>query len=59
MDIIKKLREKKPLVHCITNTVTINDCANALLAIGARPVMAEHPDEAAEFTAAADTLVKD
>lgn len=57
MDIIKRLRDKKPLVHCITNTVTINDCANALLAIGARPVMAEHPDEAAEFTAAADALL--
>ncbi|MBR0088420.1 MAG: hydroxyethylthiazole kinase, partial [Clostridia bacterium] len=51
MEIIKNIREKNPLVHCITNTVTINDCANALLAIGARPVMAEHPDEAAEITA--------
>lgn len=57
MEIIKNIREKNPLVHCITNTVTINDCANALLAIGARPVMAEHPDEAAEITAAADALL--
>lgn len=57
METVKILREKNPLVHCITNTVTINDCANALLAIGARPVMAEHPEEAAEFTTAADALL--
>ena len=57
MEIIKNIRENNPLIHCITNTVTINDCANALLAIGARPVMAEHPGEVAEFTAAADALL--
>ena len=34
-----------PLIHCITNPISINQCANALLAIGARPIMAEHPKE--------------
>ena len=39
----EQLRQKQPLVHCITNPISINDCANALLAVGARPMMAEHP----------------
>ncbi|MGM9935047.1 MAG: hydroxyethylthiazole kinase, partial [Clostridium sp.] len=33
-ELLKKLKEKKPLVHSITNYVTVNDCANILLAIG-------------------------
>ena len=45
------LHQEAPLIHCITNPISINDCANILLAIGARPIMAEHPDEAAEITA--------
>lgn len=57
MDYLQKIKEKAPLIHCITNTVTVNDCANALLAIGARPVMAEHPMEAAEITAISDALL--
>lgn len=57
MELIESLKEKAPLIHCLTNTVTINDCANALLAIGARPVMAEHPDEVREITAASDSLL--
>ena len=32
---IELLRKSSPLIHCITNYVTINDCANAVLAIGA------------------------
>ena len=40
-DSFAAIRDKKPLVHCITNYVTVNDCANALLAIGASPVMAD------------------
>ncbi len=42
---MKAIENKKPLVHVITNAVTINDCANALLAIGASPIMAEDPAE--------------
>lgn len=50
------LKEKAPLIHCITNPISINDCANALLAVGARPIMAEHPREAEEITATAAAL---
>jgi hydroxyethylthiazole kinase len=46
---IEKLREKCPLTHCITNYVTINDCANAVLAIGGSPAMANEEPEIAEF----------
>ncbi len=51
------IRERAPLIHCITNYVTVNDCANALLAAGARPVMSHAPQEAAEITTASDALV--
>ena len=54
---LERLTEKSSVVHCITNTVTVNDCANAVLAIGARPVMAEHPRETAQITAAAGALL--
>ena len=47
--IIEKLRDKSPLTHCITNYVTINDCANAVLAIGGSPAMANEEPEIAEF----------
>lgn len=40
------LRDRQPIIHCITNYVTINDCANAALAIGASPIMADSPEEA-------------
>ena len=53
---LANLHEKSPLVHSITNFVTVNDCANLLLACGARPIMASDPQEAAEITAAADAL---
>ena len=51
------LRRKNPLVHCISNIVSANDCANLLLAIGASPIMAQAPEEMAEITAKADALV--
>lgn len=51
------LRERAPLIHLITNFVTVNDCANVVLAAGASPTMARHPEEAAEITAAAAALV--
>ncbi|MGL6173429.1 MAG: hydroxyethylthiazole kinase, partial [Cellulosilyticaceae bacterium] len=38
--ILENIIEKKPLVHSITNNVTINDCANIILACGASPIMA-------------------
>ncbi len=49
--ILAEIRRKAPLIHCITNYVTVNDVANVLLAIGARPVMADDPAEAEEITA--------
>lgn len=53
----KILREHNPLIHCITNPISINQCANAILAVGARPMMAEHPDEVKEITATAGALL--
>lgn len=47
----------KPLVQCITNIVTVNDCANALLAVGASPTMAHAREEAAEVASGCDALV--
>ncbi len=54
---IEKVREINPLVHHITNYVTVNDCANACLAIGASPVMADAVDEAADMAKIAGALV--
>ena len=54
---IAALREKKPLIHCITNYVTAGDTANMLLAAGASPIMADDPTETAEISAYADALV--
>lgn len=50
------VQRTSPLVHSITNYVTVNDCANALLAIGARPVMSHDPREAAEITRGSQAL---
>ena len=54
--ILTYIQQEAPLIHCITNPISINDCANILLTIGARPIMAEHPDEVAEITAIAKGL---
>lgn len=51
------LREAAPLVHQITNYVTVNDCANAALAIGASPIMADDLQEAAEIAGISRALV--
>lgn len=49
--IFENVRRKSPLIHNITNYVTVNDCANMLLACGASPIMADDPDDAVEITA--------
>lgn len=54
---LKKIQEKNPLTQCITNAVTINDCANAILAIGGSPVMADNPAEVNDFVEIADAVV--
>lgn len=55
--LVSDLRRKRPLIHCISNTVTANDCANLLLAVGASPIMAQAADEMDEIAARADALV--
>ncbi|MGI6011604.1 MAG: hydroxyethylthiazole kinase [Ruminococcus sp.] len=52
-----RMREVVPLVHNITNYVTVNDCANALLAIGASPIMADDIRETSDITAISSALV--
>ena len=52
-----RVEKSRPVVQCITNIVTVNDCANALLAIGGSPTMAHHPEEMADFAAVSDALV--
>ncbi|WP_022762178.1 hydroxyethylthiazole kinase [Butyrivibrio sp. AD3002] len=45
------------LIHCITNPISMMQCANAILALGAKPIMAEHPLEVREITESASALV--
>lgn len=49
-EILKNVALRHPVVHCITNYVTVNDCANVLLACGASPIMADDEAEAEEIT---------
>lgn len=51
-----QVREKSPLVQCMTNFVTVNDVANILLSIGASPTMADSACEVAEIATMADAL---
>ena len=55
-EMLQNVRKKRPLIHSITNFVTVNDCANILLACGASPIMADDEREAAEITSACDGL---
>ena len=54
---LEELRERKPLVHQITNYVVMNETANATLALGALPVMAHAREEVEEMVALAGALV--
>jgi hydroxyethylthiazole kinase len=54
---LRVLRERRPLVHQITNYVVMNETANATLALGALPVMAHAPQEVEEMAGAAAALV--
>jgi len=56
-DLFARVREKRPLVHHITNYVTVNDCANITLCAGGAPVMADAKEEAAEMAGIAGALV--
>ena len=55
--IIENVYAKTPLVHSITNYVTVNDCANILLACGASPIMADDEKEVEEITSICNALV--
>jgi hydroxyethylthiazole kinase len=54
---LRTLRERKPLIHQITNYVVMNETANATLALGALPVMAHAQEEVEEMASAAGALV--
>ena len=47
---LQQVRERAPLIHNITNYVTVNDCANILLACGGSPIMSDDIEEVAEIT---------
>lgn len=51
------LRQRRPLIHQLTNFVTMTDCANVTLAVGASPTMTNAVEEVGEMAAAADALV--
>lgn len=55
--ILEKIKETKPLIHHMTNWVTIYDCANVTRTIGALPVMAHAPEEVDEMVGLASSLV--
>jgi hydroxyethylthiazole kinase len=54
---LRELRERKPLIHQVTNYVVMNETANATLALGALPVMAHAREEVEEMVALASALV--
>jgi hydroxyethylthiazole kinase len=56
-NILAKVRKQKPVVHHVTNWVTIYDCASVVKAFGASPVMAHAPEEAADMAKIASALV--
>lgn len=56
-EILSNVHSKTPLVHSITNYVTVNDCANIILASGGSPIMADDCNEAADITSICSSLV--
>ncbi len=56
-EILCEIKETEPLIHCIMGPISINQCANSVLAMGARPIMAEHPGEVRAITETASALL--
>ena len=56
-DEIKNVKETVPLTFCITNFVTVTDCANAALAVGGSPIMSNGAEEGGEIVNIANALV--
>ena len=55
-EMLDNVRKQCPIVHNITNYVTVNDCANILLATGASPIMADDINEVEEITSICSAL---
>ena len=55
--VMQEVKLRNPIVHCITNYVTVNDCANAILAINGSPIMADDINEVNEITTISNALV--
>ena len=53
----QQLKQQRPLVQCLTNTVSVNFMANVLLSAGASPAMVDNPEESAEFAQFAQGIV--
>ena len=52
-DILRRVKRERPLIHHLTNFVTMHDCASVTANIGALPVMAEAEEEVEEMVASA------
>ena len=48
---LEGVKRRRPLIHCVSNIVSANDCANLALAVGASPMMAQAPEEMVDITA--------
>lgn len=56
-EIKENVKKQHPLIHCITNYVTVNDVANMILAVDGSPIMADEIKEAADITSITNALV--
>lgn len=56
-NILIDIKKKSPIVHCITNNVTIQDCANAILAVGGSPIMTNSINETEDVTSFSNSLL--
>ena len=57
LQVQNNIKKKSPLIHCITNPISMNNCANVILATGAKPIMAEHPLEVGSITSLSQCLL--
>ena len=57
LEIPEVVAKQKPIIHCITNPISINQCANVILSVGAKPIMAEHPREVSKITETSNALM--
>ena len=56
-DMMEEVRRKRPLVHHITNYVTVNDCANVCICAGGSPVMTDEAKDLPEMVALSSAVV--